>query len=367
MLHKTPLHQQHLDAHGRMAAFCGWELPLHFGSQIEEHHAVRRDAGMFDVSHMTLTDLAGAGARDLLGRVLANDVGRLRPGQAAYGCLLNERAGIVDDAIVYRVDSDSYRLVSNAATRERVRAWLLWHAQGCAVNLVPRDDLAMIAVQGPAARTKAAACLPPALCRDAAGLASFESASSGDWQVACTGYTGEDGYEVMLPRADVPGFWQCLEGAGVRPCGLGARDTLRLEAGMRLYGTDMDETLTPLDAGLLWTVAWQPEDRHFVGRDALSKRRLEGESVRFAGLVLEGPGVLRQHQKVRIEGLGEGTVTSGGFSPTLGRGIALARLPPGAYGRCQVQVRETWREARVVKPCFVKLGQSLVDGIDAIR
>lgn len=367
MPQRTPLHQMHLDAHGRMVAFCGWEMPLHFGSQIEEHHAVRRGAGMFDVSHMTLTDISGDAADSLLRRLFSGDVDRLCDGQALYGCLLNEQAGILDDVIVYRIAALNYRLVSNAATRERVRAWLIWHAQGQAVSIVPRDDLAMIAVQGPEAREKTDLCLPKPLRTAAAKLAGFESASWGEWQVARTGYTGEDGYEVMLPRSDVPAMWGHLLQAGVRPCGLGARDTLRLEAGMRLYGADMDETLTPLEAGLDWTIAWQPDERAFIGREALAARRQAGEVVRFAGLLLEGPGVMRNHQSVRVPGFGEGVVTSGGFSPTLARGIALARLPPGSYDRCQVRVREVWKEARVVRPRFVRLGQSLVDDVAAVR
>lgn len=351
-----------------MVEFAGWELPLHCGSQVEEHHAVRRDAGMFDVSHMTVTDLAGAGARDLLRGLLTNDVDRLGPGGALYSCMLNEQAGVIDDLIVYQGDDPGrYRVVSNASTRRRVLSWLGEHASGRDVVLRPHDDLAMIAVQGPSARGKVHACVPADRLAALQALQSFEALSVGDWQLARTGYTGEDGYEVVLPARDAPSFWQRLRDQGVRPCGLGARDTLRLEAGLRLYGNDMDESVTPLSAGLGWTIAWQPDDRFFIGRGVLGERQRASDFSRFSGLLLEEPGVLRSHQRVRVPGGGEGVVTSGGFSPTLDRSIGLARLPQGSYASCEVEIRGVWKRVRLLPPRFVRVGRSLVEGVPAVH
>lgn len=357
MPNKTILHSRHLALNARMVAFAGWEMPLHYGSQIAEHMAVRTAVGAFDVSHMTVLDLRGAGAKPLLRRLLSNDVERLsRPGQALYGCLLNEAGGVIDDVIAYGMEENWLRLVANAATRERVLAWLGQHCQGRDASLVPRTDLAIIAVQGPGSPELLARLLPQAGIGELAGFCSLRW---GDWQVARTGYTGETGYEVLLPLEAAGGFWDALMAAGAQPCGLAARDTLRLEAGMRLYGVDMDENTTPLQCGLEWTVAWQPEQRDFIGRSALQRQQAAGGLPRFAGLVLEGPGVLRNGLKVRCDG-GEGAITSGGYSPILKRGIALARLPADCRDACQVELRGQWLPARVVAPAFVRHGKALL-------
>jgi len=357
----TPLNALHRASGARMVDFGGWDMPVHYGSQVEEHHAVRRDAGMFDVSHMRIVDIEGAGAGAFLRTALANDVARLtQPGKALYSCLLNESAGVVDDLIAYYFRADWYRLVVNAATAAKDLAWLgkLRADSGAAVLIAPRDDLAMIAVQGPNARERVFAAFPHLLApgRD---LKAFTAAVESEWMIARTGYTGEDGFELAMPTALVQDAWKALAAAGVRPAGLGARDTLRLEAGMNLYGQDMDEGTSPLDAGLAWTVDLR-QPRDFVGRQALESR---GQSSEFFGLLLlDAGGVLRAHQKVATS-RGEGEITSGTFSPTLGKSIALARMPRGvAVGdTVQVFVRDKQLAARVVKAPFVRHGKILVE------
>lgn len=336
-----------------MVDFAGWELPVHFGSQIEEHHLVRRDAGMFDVSHMSIFDLEGPDALAYSRMLFANDPGRLeKPGRGLYTCLLNEAGGILDDAILFRRER-GFRLVGNAATRAKIGEWLDGRIGAYSARVSPRFELAMISAQGPEARRKVLACLPEALGIVAASLAPFECAEAGAWFVSRTGYTGEDGYEIALPPDDAPGLWRALAAAGVRPCGLGARDTLRLEAGLRLYGADMDETVSPLESGLAWTVAFEPEKRAFIGQAALEVQRQAGGTRRFAGLVLEEKGVMRGGQRAVIPEVGEGLVTSGIFSPTLGRSIGFARLPPGRYEHCLVDIRGHLKPARVTVPRFL--------------
>lgn len=363
---QTALYSNHLVAGGKIVDFAGWEMPLHYGSQLEEHHLVRRDAGMFDVSHMTVVDLSGDQTQTFLRHLLANDVARLTvTGKALYSCMLNEAGGVIDDLIVYYFDSQTYRMVVNAATRDKDLAWIARHAAKFDVTVQERDDLAMIAVQGPNARAKAAQVLASDLRDAAASLKPFFANRDGDWLVARTGYTGEDGYEIMLPDAEAGAFWEALRDTGVSPCGLGARDTLRLEAGMNLYGTDMDESVGPLESGLGWTVAWDPDDRDFIGRSALEAKKVAGGLRRFVGLLLEDRGVLRNHLKVRLADGGEGEITSGGFSPTLGRAIGLARVPATVGDTCEVEIRGKWLKARVVKAPFVRNGQSCIEGVTA--
>jgi aminomethyltransferase len=356
---RTALYEKHLQAGARMVDFAGWDMPLHYGSQIEEHHQVRRDCGMFDVSHMAIVDIAGAQAQAFLRQLLANDVAKLTaPGRALYGCMLNERGGVVDDLIVYYRSDTAYRMVVNAATRDKDLEWMHRHAQDLELRLRERDDLAMIAVQGPHARAKALECLPGPGRDQAEALKPFSGLALQDLFVARTGYTGEDGFEIMVPNTQAPDLWQALLDVGVRPVGLAARDTLRLEAGMNLYGTDMDEDVTPLESGLAWTVAWEPQGREFVGRKALEAQRAAGPTRRFVGLVLQGRGVLRSHQRVFMADGGVGEITSGSYSPTLGVSIALARVPAGTAQDCQVEVRGRRLPARLVRPPFVRHGKS---------
>jgi aminomethyltransferase len=359
---KTPLHDKHVDAGARIVDFGGWDMPLHYGSQKEEHHAVRQNAGVFDVSHMTIVDLAGERVREFLQYLVANDVAKLKEyGKALYTAMLNADGGVIDDLIIYYLSDTNYRLVVNAATRVKDLAWIREHADAFDIAVHERAELAMVAVQGPNARELAAPCID-AEYRDAAlAMKPFFGLQAGDVFIARTGYTGEDGWEICMPAADAPSVWNRLLAAGVAPCGLGARDTLRLEAAMNLYGTDMDETVSPLEAGLTWTIAWEPAERDFIGRAALEASRDAGNNQRFVGLLLEDRGVLRNHQKVIVDGVGEGEITSGGFSPTIGKSIALARVPAGNYDRAQVEVRGKLLNVRIVKTPFVRNGKIRID------
>ncbi len=363
---RTPLFDLHNRLGARMVDFGGWDMPVHYGSQIEEHHAVRRHAGLFDVSHMCVVDLAGDRVRPFLEHLVANDVGKLRaPGKALYSCLLNEDGGVLDDLIIYYLGETFFRVVVNAGTRDKDLAWIREHAAAFGVAVTERTDLGMLAVQGPAARGLVEGLLPPAPqdpdARAAVmALAPFSGRAIGTWFVARTGYTGEDGFEIILPVAEAEPTWVALNARGVRSCGLGARDTLRLEAGMNLYGNDMSESTHPLESGLAWTVAFEPAGRDFIGRAALETIRRRGDSAKLVGLLLEDRGVLRGHQKVIVPDVGEGEITSGTFSPTLEKSIALARVPKATGDRVQVDIRGKLLAARVVKPPFVRHGKVLV-------
>jgi aminomethyltransferase len=356
---RTSLYDSHVAAGARMVDFGGWDMPVNYGSQIDEHHAVRSDAGMFDVLHMTVVDLEGPRVRDFLRHLLANDVAKLKnPGKALYTCMLNNQAGIIDDLIVYFMRDAWFRMVVNAATHDKDLAWITQQAEPFAIKITERQ-VAMIAVQGPKAREKAATVLPAPLREPALALKPFSALEGEGLFVARTGYTGEDGFEIMFPAEEGGSYWKKLMDAGVKPAGLGARDTLRLEAAMNLYGSDMDEGVTPLESGLGWTIAWEPNDRDFIGRKALTSQRDAGPRRKLVGLVLEDKGVLRGHQKVVSEA-GEGEITSGTFSPTLYRSIAMARVPVATGDEVQVDIRGKLLRARVVKPPFARNGKSLI-------
>jgi aminomethyltransferase len=356
---RTSLYDSHVAAGARMVDFGGWDMPVNYGSQIDEHHAVRNDAGMFDVSHMTVVDLEGPRVRDFLRHLLANDVAKLKePGKALYSCMLNNQAGIIDDLIVYFMRDGWFRMVVNAATHDKDLDWIRQQIEPFGVKLTERQ-VAMIAVQGPKARDKAASVLPAALREPALALKPFSALEGEGLFVARTGYTGEDGFEIMIPTEQGADYWKKFMEAGVKPAGLGARDTLRLEAAMNLYGSDMDEGVTPLESGLAWTIAWEPNDRDFIGRKALTAQRDAGPRRKLVGLVLEDKGVLRGHQKV-VSDAGEGEITSGTFSPTLDRSIALARVPVATGDEVQVDIRGKLLKARVVKPPFARNGKALV-------
>ncbi len=361
MAQRTPLYDLHVALGARMVDFGGWDMPVAYGSQIEEHQAVRNKAGVFDVSHMCVCDLHGRGVRYSLRYLLANDVNRLRQsGKALYSCMLNEAGGVVDDLIVYYMNEQWFRLVVNAGTRAKDLAWIGSLAGAFDVRLAERRELAMLAVQGPEARDKLASLLSPEDGAAALALGNFFGAQCVDWFIARTGYTGEDGFEVMLPAEIAPDLWSRLNELGVLSCGLGARDTLRLEAGMNLYGNDMDETTHPLESGLAWTVAFDPPDRNFVGRSALEDIRAGGVALRQVGLLLAERAVMRQHQPVIVDNVAAGEITSGTFSPTLSHSIALARVPAETGATVQVDIRGRLHPARVVKPPFVRHGKVLV-------
>ena len=360
MAQHTPLYATHVAAGARMVDFAGWDMPVNYGSQIEEHHAVRRDAGMFDVSHMLALDLEGSGARAFLRGLIANDVAKLtEPGKALYACMLNDQGGVIDDLIVYFLSDTSYRIVVNAGTADKDVAWIRQRmaATNTAATLSTRRDLAMIAVQGPNARARTWAAIPGTEGASAA-LKVFQATQFGDIFIARTGYTGEDGFELTLPATKAAAIWAALAAAGVKPCGLGARDTLRLEAGMALYGNDMDEGVSPLDAGLAWTVDFKDESRDFVGKAALVTNGPRRQTI---GLILVDKGILRSHQKV-FTAQGEGETTSGTFSPTLERSIALARLPLGVMpgDAVEVDIRGKRLKALVVKAPFARNGKAMV-------
>lgn len=362
MGHKTALFTLHQAMGGKLVDFGGWDMPLHYGSQLEEHHKVRRSAGMFDVSHMTVIDVRGADAKVYLQYLLANDVARIDnlPGKALYSGMLNTEGGVIDDLIVYNM-SGWYRTVVNCGTREKDLTWMHKITADFSVELEERDDLAMIAIQGPDAITLTRQVLGNDRAKLIESLAVFQGLESGEWFIGRTGYTGEDGLEIMLPNNEAAGFWQALANAGVSPCGLGARDTLRLEAGMNLYGHEMDDETSPLVANMGWTIAWQPDERDFIGRKALEAEKAAGVSQKLVGLVLKERGVLRAEQVVSIEDSHQrGMITSGTFSPSLGYSIALARVPVAIGSHCQVEMRGKQVTVEVVKPNFVRNGKAVI-------
>ncbi|WP_310494232.1 glycine cleavage system aminomethyltransferase GcvT [Dechloromonas sp.] len=363
MLKKTVLNAAHRAMNARMVDFGGWDMPVNYGSQIEEHHAVRNNCGMFDVSHMCPVDVVGADCRAFLSRLVANDVAKLKvSGKALYAAMLNDAGGVIDDLIIYFLTDTRFRIVVNAGTAEKDLAWMQakvaeWKLD---VTITQRRDgannLGIIAVQGPNARAKVWEVLPQAKAATE-GLKAFFAAEVDQYFIASTGYTGEDGYEIMLPAGEAESLWNKLNAAGVAPCGLGARDTLRLEAGMNLYGQDMDETVSPLDAGLAWTVSLNT-DRDFVGKSALTAA---GQQKQFLGLILLDKGVLRGHQRVMTPH-GDGEITSGSFSPTLQQSIALARLPLGVQigDEVEVDIRGKALKAKVTKPVFARNGKAVI-------
>jgi len=364
MTQKTVLNDAHRALGAKMVDFGGWDMPLHYGSQVEEHHLVRRDAGMFDVSHMTVVDLKGARVREFLRRLVANSVDKLKvPGKALYTTMLNPKGGVIDDLIVYYLTEDFFRIVVNAATRDKDMAWINEQAKVFDVGVTERDDFGMIAVQGPTARERVLGLLDADGAKAAGKLGKFAAAQvkakdGTPLFVARTGYTGEDGFEIVVPEDRAVSLWNGLLAAGVKPAGLGARDTLRLEAGMNLYGQDMDDSVSPLDAGLAWTVDLVSE-RDFIGKAALQQK---GQQQNFVGLILrEKGGILRAHQKVVAASGNAGEITSGTFSPSMQQAIALARVPMDVQigDTVHVEIRDKKLAASVVKLPFVRNGKVL--------
>lgn len=359
---RTALYQKHLDAGAKMVDFSGWDMPINYGSQIEEHQQVRTAAGVFDVSHMTVVDVSGDDAQAYLRYLLANDVAKLdTPGRALYSAMLNLDGGVVDDLIVYRMQ-EGYRLVVNCATRMKDLKWMANHSPGFAVAIEERPKLAILAVHGPESIDKFCSVISTERATAVRELGNFRGFESGDWFIARTGYTGEKGIEVIFPESEAADLWDQLLAAGVKPVGLGARDTLRLEAGMNLYGQDMDENTSAIAANMEQTIAWEPEDREFIGRDQVNLHRkllADGMFPCLTGLVLEERGVLRAGQKV-VTDQGEGVITSGSFSPTLKHSIALARIPVNSNS-CQVDIRGKLTPVRIVRPNFVRFGKKVFE------
>jgi aminomethyltransferase len=368
-LKRTALFEIHQTAGAKLVDFGGWEMPVNYGSQIEEHLATRQSCGLFDVSHMAAVDIIGTDAKKFLQKVLANDISKLKnDGQALYSCMLNNEGGVIDDLIVYRLDPN-YRLVINASTAITDLNWLNEQASKFAdLQLIPRradipnaqNPQGMIAIQGPTALATLGQTIP-SLAIACAELNVFHAQEIdtpyGMIMVARTGYTGEDGAEILVAENQTAKIWDLLVKNGAIPAGLGARDTLRIEAGMNLYGQDMNTEINPLDAGLGWTID-RSSDRHFIGKNALEEK---GQSSVFLGLLLQDKGILRAHQIVKTN-FGDGEITSGTYSPSLEKSIALARLPLNNKVGDQVKViiRDKELNAIVVKPPFVRHGKALV-------
>jgi aminomethyltransferase len=359
MSKQTVLNALHRQLGAKMVDFGGWDMPIQYSSQIAEHHAVRKDAGWFDVSHMTVVDLHGPQVRAFLRFLVANNVDKLQSrGKALYTCMLTESAGVIDDLIIYFLDESWFRIVVNAATRDKDLPWISQQASAFSVTVTERPELAMVAVQGPNARSKAAALMSAETAEKALALGKFVACEGDGMFIARTGYTGEDGFEIMLPESQAESFCKRLTDSGVLPAGLGARDTLRLEAAMNLYGQDMDESTTPLESGLAWTLAMQPKDRDFIGRKALEAQKAAGVPRQLVALVMDEKGVLRHGQRVQTA-LGDGEITSGTFSPSANKAIAFARVPAGELGAVSVDIRGKLMPVRVVKAPFVRDGQVL--------
>ena len=354
----------------KMIDFGGWDMPIHYGSQISEHLHTRSDASLFDVSHMAIVDCFGSDASRFLSLLLANNIKKLsQSGKGLYSCMLNEEGGIIDDLIVYKLE-DRYRLVINASTATGDLAWMNEQARHFKdLTLIPRrhdleqqqDPEVLLAIQGP----QSAKILAQAFPNIAAELQSlhyfhvqFLTTTFGKLMFARTGYTGEDGFEIGIPLKMGQAVWDfLLKQDQLKPAGLGARDTLRIEAGYTLYGQDMGTHTNPLDSGLAWTVDLKSA-REFIGKSALIRL---GQHSDFMGLVLLSRGVLRGHQKV-ITPLGNGEICSGTYSPSLEKSIGFARLPKGQMigSIVQVFIRDQVLDAQIVKPAFVRRGQILI-------
>jgi aminomethyltransferase len=358
---KTPLYQAHCDLNAKVVDFGGWALPVNYGSQIEEHHAVRKDCGIFDVSHMTVSDITGPDTLIFLKKILANDIGKIShtSGKALYSCLLNEQGGVIDDLIVYFLSDQHCRLVTNAGTNAKDMAWLNKQAQPFNLTFEEKPELALIAIQGPNALAKAQQVLPKDLAEKATTLSRFQGGFADEDKqeafIGRTGYTGEDGYELIVNAELANSFWSACIAAEIQPCGLGARDTLRLEAGMALYGNDLDEQHTPLESGLKWTVSLSDE-RDFIGKEVL----LNESKQNFVGLILKDRGVLRGHQEIYQGDELIGEITSGTFSPSLEQSIGLARINTtlNVGDEVTIAVRNKRLKAVIAKYPFIKNGQA---------
>lgn len=354
---KTPLYDAHLADDAKMVDFGGWDMPIHYGSQIEEHHAVRNAAGVCDVSHMTVVDVMGVDSLAYLRRLLANDVAKLTvPGKALYSAMLNEQGGILDDLIVYLTE-DGYRVVVNCATREKDLAWMAKQSAGFDCNIQERPELAILAVQGPDSLEIVKSLVTSERAALISELKPFVGRFSGSWFIARTGYTGEKGVEIILPGEEAPAFWAAIRAAGIAAVGLGARDTLRLEAGMNLYGSDMNESVTPFESNMGSTVVMS-SDHEFVGKSALQTQLDAGIEQELVGLVMLEKGVMRGHYPIYRGDQQVGEITSGAFSPTLSHSIALARVQIGAEP-LEVGIRNKRMPVYVIPPPFARNGKQV--------
>ncbi|WWO96376.1 MAG: glycine cleavage system aminomethyltransferase GcvT [Candidatus Dasytiphilus stammeri] len=331
MQQRTILFDQHKKCGATMIHFNNWIMPLHYGSQITEHKAVRNDAGIFDISHMLILDLSGSNTRKFLRYLLANDVAKLlHPGKSLYTGMLNQDGGVIDDLMVYFIGESYFRLVVNAVNCSKDLAWISYHAMNFNVTLKIRNDLAFLSIQGPNAQKKMHSILSEKQLNTVEKLLPFSNIQIDELFIAYTGYTGEKGYEIALPQEKAVYLWHQLIASGITPVGLGARDTLRIEAGMNLYGNEMNESISPLEANMERTISWK-YSRNFIGRNALRIKYDHNKKKKLVGLLMKEKGMLRKNFRVSfMDKSGQkqiGIITSGSYSPTLGHSIALARVP----------------------------------------
>lgn len=352
---QTPLYSCHVAQNAHMVEFGEWQMPMHYGSQIQEHLATRRQVGMFDVSHMVVTDIDGRQAYDFLRNLLSNDIAKIKPNQALYSCLLHHEGGVLDDLIVYQLADNAYRLITNSTTRDKITLWLNKLAQNFQINVQPYPHYALIAVQGPKAIESVCQQMASGLQVKLNALKPFTALQAEDCFIARTGYTGEPGVEILLPAEAGVALWKKFSSAGVSPCGLGARDTLRQEAGLNLYGQEMDEMTNPYEANLGFTVDLSDPSRNFIGKAAVTAMQVQS---RLVGLVGDKSQIMRRHAKVILSDNSEGVVTSGTYSPSLDCAIAFARIPNKSVSQVEVTVRRASVQAQVVKLPFLRQGQA---------
>jgi aminomethyltransferase len=352
-MNKTALHESHIELGAKMVNFSNWEMPISYTSFIEEHNAVRNAAGIFDVSHMAVFDFMGGNQIAFFEKIFANDIKKIsQNNKAIYGALLNEEGGILDDLIIYHANS-KFRLVSNCSTREQNRDWYKKHAIEFGVEVIERSDMGILAIQGPDALNKILAISE--IDHQANNLQSFGCIFDGEKLFARTGYTGEDGLELIVPNSDIKSLWNKALELDCTPIGLGARDTLRLEAGLNLYGNDMTVDNHPYESNLGWTIDMNDENRQFIGKDALLSIN-QSESKKIVGIILRDKGVLRTGYEI-THGQGNGIVLSGSYSPTLQSSIGLARVDRGYQENGKVMIRNKELNIDFVSPRFLRQGK----------
>ena len=352
-MNKTALNNAHIELGAKMVNFSHWEMPISYTSLIEEHHAVRNTAGIFDVSHMSVFDFKGGDQVAFFEKIFANDIKKIcNDDKAIYGALLNEEGGILDDLIIYHAN-EKFRLVSNCSTREQNRQWYEKHAVEFGVEVVERSDMGILAIQGPDALSKILSI--DGINPQVNNLQSFGCMFDGDKLYARTGYTGEDGLEIIVPSEDINQFWDQALKLGCTPIGLGARDTLRLEAGLNLYGNDMTIENHPYESNLGWTIDMTDENRQFIGKQALLSID-QSKSQKIVGIILRDKGVLRSGYEV-IHNEGKGVVLSGSYSPTLQSSIGLARVDQGYKKDGKVMIRNKMLNIDFVSPRFIERGK----------
>ena len=352
-MNKTPLHNAHIQLGAKMVNFSNWEMPISYSSLIKEHNAVRNAAGIFDVSHMSVFDFDGGNQIAFFKKIFANDIKKIyKDNKAIYGALLNEEGGILDDLIIYHANN-KFRLVSNCSTREQNKQWLEKHAVEFGVKVMERSDMGILAIQGPNALKKILEIKE--IDAQVNTLQSFGCMFEGDKLYARTGYTGEDGLELIVPTQDINHLWdQALE-LGCTPIGLGARDTLRLEAGLNLYGNDMTINNHPYESNLGWTIDMSDKNREFIGKNALLSID-QSKSQKIVGIILQDKGVLRSGYEITHE-QGKGVVLSGSYSPTLQSSIGLARVDQGYKENGKVMIRNKVLNIDFVSPRFLGQGK----------